>query len=220
MRLCTSRRGCRVDVGLLLGERIRWQWFIGTVLLTWGRIFHHGRCIRPMSWRANSGDAANHHRPVESLWVSSRIRNISRSVVPGKKLPALKSIQTVVTSPATWILLRMVGGDQNAKGVIPISQRCRHVNFFDTAVTTAPLAKTPSKSAHRTTEAALLRDLRRSRIREASLGIGWLPPGTLPVALHFSGHTSKRYDRLDRSASSTVVRHCSRIGQISVTTSP
>ena len=156
-----------VDVGLLLGERLRLPWF-RTVFTNLGDVISP-ETLPPLELESVPVDVGELITDqLSHFWFSSLLRNLADRLVP-EKLPALELTAKPVTNviPETWILLPAwsevistpkVFYPDKPKSATPAAP----LPAFNPVVAIAEVEAAPSKHP---TEAGLLRDLRRSRIR-------------------------------------------------------
>jgi hypothetical protein len=154
-----------VDVGLPLGDRLRLPWF-RTVFTNLGDVISP-ETLPPLELESVPVDVGELITDqLSHFWFSSLLRNLADRLVP-EKLPALEMTSKPITNiiPETWILLPAWSEVVSTPKVfypdkpLPVSS----------SVTIAPISvAAPAAQATRPadpTQMALLRDLRRSRIR-------------------------------------------------------
>jgi hypothetical protein len=155
-----------VDVGLLLGERLRLPWF-RTVFTNIGDVISP-ETLPPLELESIPVDVGELITDqLSHFWFSSLLRNLADRLVP-EKLPALEVTSKPVANiiPETWILLPAWSEVISTPKVFYPDKP----NAVDSAARlpfTTPAA-VPAEEQLRTkdpTQAGLLRDLRRSRIR-------------------------------------------------------
>src|SRR6267378_6638954 len=154
-----------VDVGLLLGERLRLPWF-RTVFTNIGDVISP-ETLPPLELESIPVDVGELITDqLSHFWFSSLLRNLADRLVP-EKLPALQLTSKPVANiiPETWILLPAWSEVISTPKVFYPDKPNAVGHVKTPAVKPAPLATTEQVRATDPTEAALLRDLRRSRIR-------------------------------------------------------
>jgi len=153
-----------VDVGLLLGDRLRLPWF-RTIFTNIGDVISP-ETLPPLELESIPVDVGELITDqLSHFWFSSLLRNLADRLVP-EKLPALELTAKPIAGiiPETWISLppwsevistpKVFYPDKPATPAMPLS-----------AFNTGPVPETQPVRATNPTEAGLLRDLRRSRIR-------------------------------------------------------
>ena len=155
-----------VDVGLPLGERLLLPWF-RTVFTNIGDVISP-ETLPPLELESIPVDVGELITDqLSHFWFSSLLRNLADRLVP-EKLPALELTSKPVSNiiPETWILLPAWSEVISTPKVFypdkpKLASPVVSAPVF-TPVTVLEVEAAPSKHP---TEAAVLRDLRRSRIR-------------------------------------------------------
>ncbi len=162
--LLTSRP---VDLGLPLGERLRLPWF-RTVFTNLGEVISP-EALPPLELESipvDGGELISDQ--LSHLWFSSLLRNLADRLVP-ERLPKLELSSKPVANfiPQTWLLLPLWSEVISTPKVFyadkPDAVSSSVVIPLPTSALTATGQAMPPKNP---TQAALLRDLRRSRVRQ------------------------------------------------------
>src|SRR6266403_1968931 len=155
-----------VDVGLLLGERLRLPWF-RTVFTNIGDVISP-ETLPPLELESIPVDVGELITDqLSHFWFSSLLRNLADRLVP-EKLPALQLTSKPVANiiPETWILLPAWSDVISTPKVFypdkpnPVGPAAPPLALKPAAIPQAQQVRSAEP-----TEAGLLRDLRRSRIR-------------------------------------------------------
>lgn len=160
--LLTSRP---IDVGLLLGERLRLPWF-RTVFTNIGDVISP-ETLPPLELESIPVDVGELITDqLSHFWFSSLLRNLADRLVP-EKLPRLDLTSKPITNilPEGWILLPAWSEVISTPKVFypdKPTPSTSSVRLPVPALATVPAVQEARKDP---TEAGLLRDLRRSRIR-------------------------------------------------------
>jgi hypothetical protein len=155
-----------VDVGLLLGDRLRLPWF-RTVFTNIGDVISP-ETLPPLELESIPVDVGELITDqLSHFWFSSLLRNLADRLVP-EKLPALQLTSKPVANiiPETWILLPAWSEVISTPKVFYPDKP----NAVDSAArlpvpTPAVVPALEQSRSKDPTQAGLLRDLRRSRIR-------------------------------------------------------
>ena len=155
-----------VDVGLALGERLRLPWF-RTVFTNLGDVISP-ETLPPLELESIPVDVGELITDqLSHFWFSSLLRNLADRLVP-EKLPALELTSKPVANiiPETWILLPAWSDVISTPKVFYPDKPKADSSAVPLAVAipAAVPELQPVRSTH-PTEAGLLRDLRRSRVR-------------------------------------------------------
>jgi hypothetical protein len=154
-----------VDVGLLVSERLRLPWF-RTVFTNIGDVISP-ETLPPLELESIPVDVGELITDqLSHFWFSSLLRNLADRLVP-EKLPALQLTSKPVANiiPETWILLPAWSEVISTPKVFyPDKQNVIGPVAAPTLMSAAVQEAEPVRSSN-PTEAGLLRDLRRSRIR-------------------------------------------------------
>src|SRR5882724_434257 len=154
-----------VNVGLLLGDRLSLPWF-RTVFTNLGDVISP-ETLPPLELESIPIDVGELITDqLSHFWFSSLLRNLADRLVP-EKLPTLELTSKPVTNiiPETWILLPAWSEVISTPKVFyPDKPNAvsSGVRLSASALATVPVVQQSRKDP---TEAGLLRDLRRSRIR-------------------------------------------------------
>jgi hypothetical protein len=154
-----------IDVGLPLGDRLRLPWF-RTIFTNLGDVISP-ETLAPLELESVPIDVGELITDqLSHFWFSSLLRNLADRLVP-EKLPALEMTSKPIPNiiPETWILLPAWSDVISTPKVFYPDRPLP----MTSSVTMAPISTAaPASQATRPTdptEAILLRDLRRSRIR-------------------------------------------------------
>lgn len=155
-----------VDVGLPLGERLRLPWF-RTVFTNLGDVISP-ETLPPLELESVPVDVGELITDqLSHFWFSSLLRNLADRLVP-EKLPALHLTSKPVSNiiPETWILLPAWSEVISTPKVF-YPDKPKADSSAAPLAAPVPVAVAPAPALHPAdpTEAGLLRDLRRSRIR-------------------------------------------------------
>lgn len=155
-----------VDVGLLLGERLRLPWF-RTVFTNLGDVISP-ETLPPLELESIPVDVGELITDqLSHFWFSSLLRNLADRLVP-EKLPALEISSKPVANiiPETWILLPAWSEVISTPKVFyPDKPNPASFAAPPLALKPAAVPEAPQIRSTNPTEAGLLRDLRRSRLR-------------------------------------------------------
>src|SRR5882724_5066994 len=155
-----------VDVGLALGERLRLPWF-RTVFTNIGDVISP-ETLPPLELESVPVDVGELITDqLSHFWFSSLLRNLADRLVP-EKLPALELTSKPVANiiPETWILLPAWSEVISTPKVFyPDKPKQSGTAAPSLAVKTPAIQEAIPVRSSNPTEAGLLRDLRRSRIR-------------------------------------------------------
>src|SRR6266436_5113277 len=155
-----------VDVGLLLGERLRLPWF-RTVFTNIGDVISP-ETLPPLELEPIPVDVGELITDqLSHFWFSSLLRNLADRLVP-EKLPALELTAKPIAGiiPETWILLPAWSEVISTPKVFyPDKPKPSGTAAPSLAVKTPAIPEAIPARSSNPTEAGLLRDLRRSRIR-------------------------------------------------------
>ncbi len=155
-----------VNVGLLLGDRLRLPW-LRTVFTNIGDVISP-EILAPLELESSPVDVGELITDqLSHFWFSSLLRNLADRLVP-EKLPILELTAKPIANimPATWILLPAWSEVISTPKVF-YPDRPKPVEAVrpEALKPAAPLEVLEVR-ASKPTEASLLRDLRRSRIRQ------------------------------------------------------
>lgn len=155
-----------VDVGLPLGERLRLPWF-RTVFTNIGDVISP-ESLPPLELESVPVDVGELITDqLSHLWFSSLLRNLADRLVP-EKLPALELTSKPMANviPETWILLPAWSEVISTPKVFyPDKPKSESTAVVLTSPMPGAVSELPAVRSTSPTEAGLLRDLRRSRIR-------------------------------------------------------
>jgi hypothetical protein len=155
-----------VDVGLPLGERLQLPWF-RTIFTNLGDVISP-ETLPPLDLESVPVDVGELITDqLSHFWFSSLLRNLADRLVP-EKLPALELTAKPMASviPETWILLPAWSEVISTPKVFyPDKAKAPSGSITVTPVPSASVSVAPAARAADPTEAALRRDLRRSKIR-------------------------------------------------------
>ncbi len=154
-----------VDVGLLVGERLRLPWF-RTVFTNIGDVISP-ETLPPLELESIPVDVGELITDqLSHFWFSSLLRNLADRLVP-EKLPALQLTSKPVANiiPETWILLPAWSEVISTPKVFYPDKQNVIGPVAAPALMSAPVQEAEPVRSSNPTEAGLLRDLRRSRIR-------------------------------------------------------
>src|SRR5258705_8313014 len=174
-----------VDVGLLLGDRLRLPWF-RTVFTNIGDVISP-ETLPPLELESIPVDVGELITDqLSHFWFSSLLRNLADRLVP-EKLPALQLTSKPVANiiPETWILLPAWSEVISTPKVFYPDKPNVIGPVAPSALKAIPIQEVEQVRSSDPTQAGLLRDLRRSRIRPP-LWIGMAaPPAIYPFAVLF-----------------------------------
>src|SRR5882672_8870148 len=155
-----------VDVGLPLGERLRLPWF-RTVFTNIGDVISP-EALPPLELESIPIDVGELITDqLSHFWFSSLLRNLADRLVP-EKLPRLELTARPVDNiiPETWILLPAWSEVISAPKVFyPDKPKAASPVAAPPVLKEVTIVEVDAAPAQHPTEAAVLRDLRRSRIR-------------------------------------------------------
>jgi len=155
-----------VNVGLLLGDRLSLPWF-RTVFTNLGDVISP-ETLPPLELESSPVDVGELITDqLSHFWFSSLLRNLADRLVP-EKLPALELTSKPVANiiPETWILLPAWSEVISTPKVFyPDKPKQSGTAAPSLAVKTPAIPEAIPVRSSNPTEAGLLRDLRRSRIR-------------------------------------------------------
>src|SRR5258706_2745587 len=154
-----------VDVGLLLGERLRLPWF-RTVFTNIGDVIS-AETLPPLELESIPVDVGELITDqLSHFWFSSLLRNLADRLVP-EKLPALQLTSKPVANiiPETWILLPAWSEVISTPKVFYPDKQNVIGPVAAPALMSAPVQQAEPVRPTNPTEAALLRDWRRTPIR-------------------------------------------------------
>jgi hypothetical protein len=155
-----------VNVGLLLGDRLSLPWF-RTVFTNLGDVISP-ETLPPLELESSPVDVGELITDqLSHFWFSSLLRNLADRLVP-EKLPALELTSKPVANiiPETWILLPAWSEVISTPKVFyPDKPKPSGTAAPSLAVKTPAIPEAIPVRSSNPTEAGLLRDLRRSRIR-------------------------------------------------------
>jgi hypothetical protein len=154
-----------VDVGLALGDRLRLPWF-RTVFTNLGDVISP-ETLPPLELESVPVDVGELITDqLSHFWFSSLLRNLADRLVP-EKLPTLEltSKPMVNIIPETWILLPAWSEVISTPKVFYPDRSVAPSTTTSLPVVPVVVTEAPQVRPKDPTQAALLRDLRRSRIR-------------------------------------------------------
>jgi hypothetical protein len=186
-----------VNVGLPLGERLRLPWF-RTIFTNVGDVISP-ESLPPLELESVPVDVGELITDqLSHFWFSSLLRNLADRLVP-EKLPALELTSKPMANviPETWILLPAWSEVISTPKVFyPDKPKAASASVILASPMPAAVSELAPVRPSNPTEAGLLRDLRRSRIRRR-IWIGMAAAQALyliaPVLVSLAGWVSRLF---------------------------
>ena len=154
-----------IDLGVPLGERLRWPWY-RTVFANLGDVISP-ETLPPLELESVPVDVGELITDqLSHLWLSSLLRNLADRLVP-ERLPRLDLTAKPITDiiPKTWLLLPPWSEVISTPKVFYPDKPAPSPSSVAIPRPVPAIAAAQGLPAKPPTEAGLLRDLRRSRVR-------------------------------------------------------